>query len=105
METLARTPYRTKGMDGGMIGPMVEAEAVTAAAKLGAKPRPGHGRNQHGPGAGGVGHGRTAHAGHDHIGHHHHVAKPPGEVAHQRISQPDQSVRDAAGVHEGTGQG
>src|SRR5665647_2579528 len=33
METWAMLPIITKGIDGGMIGPIVEAAAVTAAAK------------------------------------------------------------------------
>ena len=63
-----------------------------------------HRGNEEGAGSRRVRHRRSRHPGHDHVGHDGHMAEPAADPSNQRLRQVDQSLRDAAAVHELAGQ-
>ena len=104
MDAPDMTPYKTMGILGGMIGPMVAAEAVTPCRNLGPVAFLFHGRNQHHPCTGAVCDARTGHARHDHVGHHCGVGQAAADVAYHAHGEPYQALGDATGVHQVPGQ-
>ena len=87
-------------MLGGMIGPQVEALAITPAASWAEYPSSDHGRDQDTSHAGraclrGAGNAAEKHAGYDAC-----VGKAAGQPADQQHGKADELFRDAASVHD-----
>jgi hypothetical protein len=79
-------PKITRGMLGGMIGPIVAAAALTPALK-----------------AGGVGDGRAGHAGHNHVRDDVHMPQAAADMTDQVLAELKQPAGHAAGIHQVAG--
>ncbi len=90
----------TKGILGGMIGPMVLGGAHNCCRKGNGIASLFHGRDENRATACSISHARTGHPRHDHVGHHHHVGQPSSDVPHHSPCDPNQPIGDPSGVHE-----
>lgn len=96
--------YSTQMMLGGMIGPMIAEAAMTGTGR-----RPGvavlfHGGNEHAAKNRRVSSGGTAQTSQHDVGRDTHLSQTAAPVPHADVRKTDQSLGDAAHIHEFPGQ-
>ncbi len=93
-------PKMTKGMLGGMTGPMVEAEAADRGAEASIETCLGHGFHSDRSDGRGIGDGRTGHACKDHALTTTTWPRPPLRCPTKLWANRNNRLRDTAGIHQ-----